>query len=102
MSLSVACTDLPKMAEACMVVFMQEELTPADRKLITQLAIITQEVAIAENEIALKKAHKKALVIDLVRREILSQARASRIAEVQRQTVTNWVNTWPGEETGSE
>jgi predicted XRE-type DNA-binding protein len=80
-----------------MVVNMNDDLTPADRKLILNLGIITQEIGIMQHDMSIRRATQKALVVDLVTREILSQARAARIAEIQRQTVTSWVNSWPGD-----
>lgn len=98
-SLALVCHLPTKSCRTCTVVYMQRDISPADRKLILQLGIITQEIGLKQHDLNLMRQEQKALIVDLVHRDIISLARAARIAEVQRQTATNWVKSWPGEET---
>jgi hypothetical protein len=72
------------------------EMSPDDAKKVDELQEITRVLSNAADQLARLRAKQKRLVVDLVEREILSQAGAARIARIQRQTVTAWVNTWPG------
>lgn len=65
--------------------------SPEDYELLIELGLATQEIAIWTEEIQVKRDRQRRLVIDLVQREVISQARASRIAEVQRQTISKWL-----------
>lgn len=74
-----------------MLITMPNELTPQDRNSLTRLGIETQEIALLQVKLDAKRKLQKTLVIDLVQREIISQSRASKIAEVQRQTISRWL-----------
>jgi len=76
---------------------MYSELTPEDRRKILKLGILTQELALLQDKARKWRTQQRTLVIDLVQREIISQARASRISEVGRQTIASWVNVDPAD-----
>lgn len=79
-----------------MVVNMQlTDMSDDDAKKIDELQAITRIVGSQTEQFARLRRKQKLLVVDLVQREVLSQASAARLAHIQRQTVTSWVNGWP-------
>lgn len=70
---------------------MPNEIPQPERELIIRLGIITQEIALLQADLDKRKSSQKALVVSLVQREMISQSRASRIAEVQRSTIARWL-----------
>jgi len=76
---------------------MTFEPSPEDRKKILKLSILTQELALLQEKAQNWRTMQRTLIIDLVQREVLSQARASRIAEVGRDTIRIWVNVHPAD-----
>lgn len=76
---------------------MSKQISDADRKKILKLGILSQELALLQDQAKKWKAQQKVLVIDLVQREVLSQARASRITELSRQSIASWVNVHPAD-----
>lgn len=76
---------------------MDEYPSPEDMERIRKLGLLTQELALLQDRVDKWNAMKKAMVVDLVQREVISQSRAARIAELNRGTVAAWVNTWPGD-----
>jgi len=75
-----------------MVMNMPEIITEEDYQKLLELGILTQEIGILLADAREKRARQRRLVVDLVQREIISQARASKIAEVQRQTISKWLD----------
>lgn len=76
---------------------MSKEISDADRKKVLKLGIVSQELALLSDQSKKWRAQQRVLVIDLVQREILSQARASRITELSRQSIASWVNVHPAD-----
>jgi hypothetical protein len=76
---------------------MHNEPSELDRKKLLKLGILTQEMALLEDQFKKWRIMQRTLVIDLVQREVVSQSRASRIAEVGRDTIRSWVNVHPAD-----
>lgn len=70
---------------------MYGDISPEDLEKVRQLGLITQELLIEQEEWRRKRAVQRRLAVDLIQREVISQARASRITEVQRQTISSWL-----------
>lgn len=70
---------------------MPKETSKPDGELITRLGIITHSIVGLQDDLEKHQSSQKALVYSLVSRGIISQSRASRICQVQRQTISRWV-----------